>query len=115
MATKTATPTEVTPTNITKLAQLRAEKRVLDEQIKAAKADEKVDRLPAVQERQATAPNKALVVTLQAALRQRLAAGQPRDEAIAGVLENCRAFLVATPAPEPKQPKAAKNAAEDEN
>ena len=46
-------------------------------------------------------------------LRGRLLAGQPRDEAIAGVLENCRAFLEATPAPEPKAKKAAADASDD--
>ena len=98
--------------NNDRLAQIRAEQARLRDEMRTLRDGAKAKRLEDVIASQKASPNKALVQTLQAALRGRLLAGQPRDEAIAGVLENCRAFLEATPAPEPKAKKAAADASD---
>jgi hypothetical protein len=92
-----------------KLAQLRAEKQRIADEIKAAKDAAKGDRLADEIARQREHPNKALVYTLGAALRNRIAAGQERATAIDEILEQCRALLESAPE---RQPKASKKAAD---
>lgn len=82
-----------------RVAQLRAEQKRIAEELKALKASQ-----PSGLEReiakQLEHPNAALVYTLRASLRGRLLYGQSVEDAIEGIVTQCRALLESTPAEE---------------
>jgi hypothetical protein len=76
------------------LAALRAQKKQIEEQIKAAKAAEpQRDRLSAEIARQTEHPNASLPYCMRGMLTRRVAAGQDRAEATTAILAICRDLL----------------------
>lgn len=94
MATTKTPVDQPTPTDQQQpidLATLRAQKKQLDEQIKALKAAEpQRDRLTT---ENARTVNRAWAGSLAAALKRRIRAGQSRAEATAAILDQCRSTL----------------------
>src|SRR5689334_19027153 len=113
MASKKTVETETTTNETVTLEQLQASRKALNVQIKALKQTRKANGLAEVIARQENTPNKALVLTIQAAVRQRVRHGAELDDAVAGVLAVCEQIARAAldkPEPsaegEPEEPEA---------
>jgi hypothetical protein len=86
------TPVQPTPQT---LDEMLAQKRVLDEQIKAAKAAlPQLSKLDRVIRRQTSYPGKWVQHQLIGLVGQRVAAGQPTEEAADAVLAQYRAIVL---------------------
>ena len=92
MATKkTETQTE-NETPVVTLETMKAQRKALSEQIKAAEAERKASKQNTLADeiaRQEATPNKALVRTIQAAVRLRVQHGATLDDAVTGFLAMC--------------------------
>lgn len=91
----TETQAEATETPAVTLETLKAQRQALSEQIKALKATHKANGLAEEIARQEATPNKALVRTIQAAVRLRVQHGATLDDAVAGVVAMCERFAKA--------------------
>ena len=89
------TPATVEPTPVADLATLVAQRKALDEQIKAAKvAAPKLSKLDSVIARQLANPTKWIAPGLASRVDARVKAGQPLTEAVDAVLAQYRAILL---------------------